>query len=148
MKEFDGYRVLLAEDDEIAREIVANIVDVGKLESGRIGEEVVGDSCSCRKEGEEVVEDSCSCRKEGEEVVGDSCSCRKDGKFHSSTTTQNYNFLSSTTTQNYNSDPALASNRVYLFTAEVEMKDSYAEKGFDGILLKPANLEALKRLLS
>ena len=29
-----------------------------------------------------------------------------------------------------------------------EMKDSYAEKGFDGILLKPANLEALKRLLS
>jgi signal transduction histidine kinase len=44
-------------------------------------------------------------------------------------------------------DPALASSRVYLFTAEVEMKDAYAEKGFDGILLKPANLEALKKLL-
>ena len=45
-------------------------------------------------------------------------------------------------------DPALASNRVYLFTAEVEMKDIYAEKGFDGILLKPANLDALRKLLS
>jgi hypothetical protein len=29
----------------------------------------------------------------------------------------------------------------------VEMKDTYAEKGFDGILLKPANLEALRKLL-
>ena len=44
-------------------------------------------------------------------------------------------------------NPALAKLPVYLFTAEVEMKDSYAEKGFDGILLKPANLEALKKLL-
>ena len=42
---------------------------------------------------------------------------------------------------------ALASNRVYLFTAEVEMKDTYAEKGFDGILLKPANLDSLRKLL-
>ncbi|MBR5548818.1 MAG: response regulator [Kiritimatiellae bacterium] len=42
---------------------------------------------------------------------------------------------------------ALARLRVYLFTAEVEMKDTYAEKGFDGILLKPANLDALKKLL-
>ena len=42
---------------------------------------------------------------------------------------------------------AIAKTPVYLFTAEVEMKDSYAEKGFDGILLKPANLEALRRLL-
>ena len=45
-------------------------------------------------------------------------------------------------------DPALAALKVYLFTAEVEMKDAYAEKGFDGILLKPANLAALKGLLS
>ena len=44
-------------------------------------------------------------------------------------------------------DPALAALKVYLFTAEVEMKDTYAEKGFSGILLKPANLEALKNLL-
>ena len=36
---------------------------------------------------------------------------------------------------------------VCLFTAEVEMKDTYAEKGFNGILLKPANLEALGKLL-
>ena len=36
---------------------------------------------------------------------------------------------------------------VYLFTAEVEMKDTYAEKGFDGILLKPANLDALRNIL-
>ena len=42
---------------------------------------------------------------------------------------------------------ALAKLPVYLVTAEVEMKDTYAEKGFDGILLKPANLEALKKLL-
>ena len=43
-------------------------------------------------------------------------------------------------------DPALSSLKVYLFTADVEMKKTYAEKGFDGILLKPANLEALKNL--
>jgi len=42
---------------------------------------------------------------------------------------------------------ALAKLPVYLFTAEVEMKDVYAEKGFDGILLKPVNLEALRKLL-
>ena len=35
---------------------------------------------------------------------------------------------------------------IYLFTAEVEMKDVYREKGFDGILLKPATLESLKGL--
>ena len=35
----------------------------------------------------------------------------------------------------------------FRFTAEVEMKDAYATKGFDGILLKPANLDALKSLL-
>ena len=45
------------------------------------------------------------------------------------------------------STPPIAKMKVYLFTAEVEMKDSYAQSGFDGILLKPANLEALKRLL-
>ena len=44
-------------------------------------------------------------------------------------------------------DPALAKMPVYLFTAEVEMKETYAQKGFDGILLKPANLESLRRLL-
>ena len=46
------------------------------------------------------------------------------------------------------SDPALAGTRVYLFTAEVEMKDTYAADGFDGIVLKPANLESLRRLLA
>ena len=44
-------------------------------------------------------------------------------------------------------DTGLKTLKVYLFTAEVEMKDTYAEKGFSGILLKPANLEALKNLL-
>ena len=44
-------------------------------------------------------------------------------------------------------DPARAKIPVYLFTAEVEMKDTYAESGFDGILLKPADLESLRRLL-
>jgi len=45
------------------------------------------------------------------------------------------------------SNPAFAGLPVYLFTAEVEMKDTYAEKGFTGILLKPADLDALKKLL-
>ena len=45
------------------------------------------------------------------------------------------------------SNPAVAKTIVYLFTAEVEMKDSYRQSGFDGILLKPANLEALRKLL-
>jgi two-component system chemotaxis response regulator CheY len=45
------------------------------------------------------------------------------------------------------STPAVAKTKVYLFTAEVEMKDSYRQNGFDGILLKPANLEALRNLL-
>lgn len=33
------------------------------------------------------------------------------------------------------------------FTADVETKKTYAEKGFDGILLKPANIESLRRVL-
>jgi len=45
-------------------------------------------------------------------------------------------------------NPALADLPVYLFTAEVEMQDTYAENGFNDILLKPANLEALKKLLA
>ena len=45
------------------------------------------------------------------------------------------------------SNPAVAKTKVYLFTAEVEMKDSYRQCGFDGILLKPANLDALRKLL-
>ena len=44
-------------------------------------------------------------------------------------------------------NPAIAKMKVYLFTAEVEMKDSYAVSSFDGILLKPANLESLRNLL-
>lgn len=44
-------------------------------------------------------------------------------------------------------EPSLASLKVYLFTADAEMKETYREKGFDGILLKPANLDALKSLL-
>ena len=43
-------------------------------------------------------------------------------------------------------NPAVAKTKVYLFTAEVEMKDSYTQSGFDGILIKPANLESLRRL--
>jgi signal transduction histidine kinase len=46
------------------------------------------------------------------------------------------------------SNPSVAKTKVYLFTAEVEMKDTYAADGFDGILLKPANLESLRLLLS
>ena len=49
--------------------------------------------------------------------------------------------------QSIRSNPAVAKTKVYLFTAEVEMKDSYRQSGFDGILLKPANPEALRKLL-
>ena len=45
-------------------------------------------------------------------------------------------------------NPALKGLKVYLFTAEVEMRETYAEKGFDGLLLKPATLESLSTLLS
>jgi CheY-like chemotaxis protein len=44
-------------------------------------------------------------------------------------------------------NPSVAKTPVYLFTAEVEMKDTYAAAGFDGILLKPADLESLRKLL-
>ena len=44
-------------------------------------------------------------------------------------------------------NPAVARTRVYLFTAEVEMKDAYAADGFDGILLKPVIIEDLRRVL-
>ena len=44
-------------------------------------------------------------------------------------------------------NPAVAKTRVCLFTAEVEMKETYVQCGFDGILLKPANLESLRKLL-
>ena len=37
---------------------------------------------------------------------------------------------------------------VYLFTAEVEMRDNYRKNGFNGILLKPANLDAIRLMLS
>ena len=44
-------------------------------------------------------------------------------------------------------NPAVAKTRVCLFTAEVEMKETYEQIGFDDILLKPANLETLRKLL-
>ena len=44
-------------------------------------------------------------------------------------------------------NPAVAKTRICLFTAEVEMKETYEQIGFDDILLKPANLETLRKLL-
>ena len=41
-------------------------------------------------------------------------------------------------------DAKLSSMQVYLFTADVEFKDTYAEKGFSGVLIKPATLDSLK----
>ena len=43
-------------------------------------------------------------------------------------------------------DECLAPLPVYVFTADVELKDTYAEKGFTGTLLKPATLESLNDL--
>ena len=41
-------------------------------------------------------------------------------------------------------DARLAALPVYLFTADVEFKDTYADKGFSGVLIKPATLESLQ----
>ena len=41
-------------------------------------------------------------------------------------------------------DARLSALTVYLFTADVEFKDTYAEKGFSGVLIKPATLETLR----
>ena len=43
-------------------------------------------------------------------------------------------------------DARLASLPVYLFTADVEFKDTFAEKGFTGVLIKPATLESLRAI--
>ena len=43
-------------------------------------------------------------------------------------------------------DAQLKSMPVYIFTADAELKDTYAEKGFTGALLKPATLESLQPL--
>ena len=37
---------------------------------------------------------------------------------------------------------------VCLFTADVEFKEGFAEKGFDGVLIKPATLESLSEMLA
>ena len=41
-------------------------------------------------------------------------------------------------------EASLSALPVYLFTADVEFKDTYAEKGFSGVLIKPATIETLK----
>ena len=45
-------------------------------------------------------------------------------------------------------NPSISKTPVYLFTAEVEMKDTYAAAGFDGILLKPVDIESIGKLLA
>ena len=45
------------------------------------------------------------------------------------------------------SDPALAALPVHVVTADIELQGSYAEKGFDGILLKPVTADLLRPLL-
>ena len=44
------------------------------------------------------------------------------------------------------SDVKALHNEQGFVTDEMEMKDSYTQSGFDGILIKPANLESLRRL--
>ena len=45
------------------------------------------------------------------------------------------------------SEKRLENLPVFVITADVELEDNYAEKGFDDILLKPVTLNALKELL-
>ena len=49
---------------------------------------------------------------------------------------------------NIRGNAKLAKLPVFLFTAEVEMRDNYKKNGFNGILLKPANLDAIRLMLS
>jgi two-component system chemotaxis response regulator CheY len=44
-------------------------------------------------------------------------------------------------------DPRLSSLPVEVITADVELQESYASKGFDGLMLKPVTPDALKPLL-
>ena len=44
-------------------------------------------------------------------------------------------------------DKTLAKLPVFVITADVELEDNYAEKGFDDIVLKPVTLDSLKDLL-
>ena len=44
--------------------------------------------------------------------------------------------------------PDLADLKVYVLTADVEMRDTYADMGFTGFLLKPATFEALQAVVS
>ena len=37
---------------------------------------------------------------------------------------------------------------VYVITADIELKSTFAEKGFDGIVLKPVTVGAIGMLLS
>ena len=43
-------------------------------------------------------------------------------------------------------DARLSALPVYLFTADVEFKDTYADKGFSGVLIKPATLASLQTI--
>ena len=45
-------------------------------------------------------------------------------------------------------NPALATVRVIVVTADVEIRDKAAELGFDGILLKPITSESLAHILN
>ena len=44
-------------------------------------------------------------------------------------------------------DARLAPLPVYVITADVELEDSYSEKGFDDIVLKPVTIDSLTELL-
>ena len=45
-------------------------------------------------------------------------------------------------------DPKLAALPVHVITADVELEATYASKGFDGIILKPVTIDALRPLLA
>lgn len=44
-------------------------------------------------------------------------------------------------------DPAIASIPVYVMTADVDMRDTFANIGFAGLLLKPVTIESLREVL-
>ena len=45
-------------------------------------------------------------------------------------------------------DPQLADLPVHVITADVELQETYTQKGFDSIILKPVTIEALRTLFA
>ena len=201
MKEFEGFRILLADDEEIAREIVANMVgDLGaECVTACDGDELLGklngpegdkvdfvltdinmpgrsgiEACSAFRASEHPRARSLPfigisadtklnhivmknmLKKMGVENVTSAMNGRealdilkRDGASAFDVLLTDL-FMPEMTGEEQvaaiRADESLPPLPVYVFTADVELKDTYAEKGFSGALIKPATIEPLNDL--